>query len=402
MRVSSRGLYYNVNLQLGNIAEQLKQINEQIASQKRINKPSDDPIGITQALRLKKVLSQIGQYGKNIQHGQSRLSITDSALQTVNGLIVRGKEIANQMSTGTYNGDQRSNAAQEIKNIIAQLVQLGNTELIGRHIFSGYKEDTAPFTNDLYIHNAIANSGNDPDYTGSATSSGAYTGLYSKQYVVEITSLGSEPVGTATYAVSEDGGLTWGNDVLTSSDPAGSPVYNDINSTDQGARITFTNFGTLTAGDQFTIEVSRYNGDEHDMEIAIGSSAQMKINLTGTTVFGEAGDTENNIFDILVGLRDSLENNNVEGIQSRLDQLNNFQPRVVGNMADVGSRLNRIDMCKNILSDLDSNYTERLSDIEDLDLVKAINDLSMKQTAYKAVLYSVTQISSLSLVDFLR
>jgi flagellin-like hook-associated protein FlgL len=397
MRVSSRGLYYNVNLQLGNIAEQLKQINEQIASQKRINKPSDDPIGITQALRLKKVLSQIGQYGKNIQHGQSWLSITDSALQTVNGLVVRGKEIANQMATGTYNGDQRSNAAQEIKNIIAQLVQLGNTKLTGRYIFSGYQEDTAAFTDDLYIHNAIANSGNDPDYTGSATSSGAYTGLYSKQYVVEITTPGI--AGVAEYKVSEDGGLTWGpNDAFTTSTSA-TQVWN---STDQGVGIAFTNSGTLTAGDRFTIEVSRYNGDEHDMEIAIGSSAQMKINLTGTTVFGEAGDTENNIFDILVGLRDSLENNNVGGVQSRLDQLNNFQPRVVGNMADVGSRLNRIDMCKNILSDLDSNYTERLSDIEDLDVVKAINDLSMKQTAYKAVLYSVTQISSLSLVDFLR
>jgi len=397
MRVSSRGLYYNVNLQLGSIAEQLKQINEQIASQKRINKPSDDPIGITQALRLKKVLSQIGQYGKNIQHGQSWLSITDSALQTVNGLIVRGKEIANQMSTGTYNGDQRSNAAQEIKNIIAQLVQLGNTKLTGRYIFSGYQEDTASFTDDLYIHNALANSGNDPDYMGSATSSGAYTGLYSKQYVVEITTGGA--VGTAQYKVSEDGGLNWGPDNAFTTSTSPTSFYN---TDDLGVKIAFSDSGTLTVDDQFTIEVSRYNGDEHDMEIAIGSSAQMKINLTGTTVFGEAGDTENNIFDILVGLRDSLENNNVGGVQSGLDQLNNFQPRVVGNMADVGSRLNRIDMCKNILSDLDSNYTERLSDIEDLDVVKAINDLSMKQTAYKAVLYSVTQISSLSLVDFLR
>jgi len=395
MRVSNRGLYYNVNLQLGNIAEQLKQINEQIASQKRINKPSDDPIGITQALRLKKVLSQIGQYGKNIQHGQSWLSITDSALQTVNGLIVRGKEIANQMATGTYGEDQRSNAAQEVKNIIAQLVQVGNTKLIGRYIFSGYQEDTAAFRDDLYIHTALADSGNDPAYTGSATSSGAYTGLYSKQYVIEITTPGI--AGIAEYKVSEDGGLTWGPDDAFTTSTSATQVWN---STDQGVRITFSDSGTLTAGDQFTIEVSRYNGDEHDMEIAIGSSAQMKINLTGTTVFGEAG--ENNIFDILVGLKDSLENNNIEGIQVGLDQLNKFQPRVVGNMADVGSRLNRIDMCKNILSDLDSNNTERLSDIEDLDMVKAINDLNMKQTTYKAILYSVSQIVGLSLVDFLR
>ena len=400
MRVSNRGLYYNVNLQLGNIAEQLKQINEQIASQKRINKPSDDPIGITQALRLKKVLSQIGQYGKNIQHGQSWLSITDSALQTVNGLIVRGKEIANQMATGTYGEDQRSNAAQEVKNIIAQLVQVGNTKLIGRYIFSGYQEDTAAFRDDLYIHNAIADSSNNADYTGSATSSGAYTGLYSKQYVVKITTGGA--VGAAAYTVSEDGGVTWGSDVLTSFAPAGTPVYNDNNSTDQGARITFTDFGTLTADDQFTIEVSRYNGDRNDMEIAIGNSSQIKVNLAGNVVLGEAGDKENNILDILAGLNHSLQNNDIPGVSSALEELNQYQPLVMGNLADVGSRLNRLEMSKNLLSELELSNTTRLSEVEDVDIASAITDLKAREQIYEAALFSATQITQLSLVDFLR
>ena len=400
MRVSNRTIYQSINDRLSAIADQLRTVNEQIASGKKINRLSDDPIGLTHALRLKKVLSQMGQYGKNVEHGQSWLNLTESSLQNVNTLVIRAKEIANQMATGTYSGAQRSSAAWEIQNLMEQLVQIGNTKLTGRYIFSGYKEDTAAFTDDLYIHNAIANSGNNPAYTGSATSSGAYTGLYSKQYVVRITTGGA--VGTATYAVSEDGGLTWGRDVLTSFAPAGTPVYNDNNSTDQGARITFTDFGTLTADDQFTIEVSRYNGDRNDMEIAIGNSSQIKVNLAGNVVLGEAGDKENNILDILAGLNHSLQNNDIPGVQSALEELNQYQPLVMGNLADVGSRLNRLEMSKNLLSELELSNTTRLSEIEDVDVVRAITDLKAREQIYQAALYSATQIMQLSLVDFLR
>jgi flagellar hook-associated protein 3 FlgL len=400
MRVSNRTIYQSINDRLSAIADQLRTVNEQIASGKKINRLSDDPIGLTHALRLKKVLSQMGQYGKNVEHGQSWLNLTESSLQNVNTLVIRAKEIANQMATGTYSGAQRSSAAWEIQNLMEQLVQIGNTKLTGRYIFSGYKEDTAAFTDDLYIHNAIANSGNNPAYTGSATSSGAYTGLYSKQYVVRITTGGA--VGTATYAVSEDGGLTWGSDVLTSFAPAGTPVYNDNNSTDQGARITFTDFGTLTADDQFTIEVSRYNGDRNDMEIAIGNSSQIKVNLAGNVVLGEAGDKENNILDILAGLNHSLQNNDIPGVSSALEELNQYQPLVMGNLADVGSRLNRLEMSKNLLSELELSNTTRLSEIEDVDVVRAITDLKAREQIYQAALYSATQIMQLSLVDFLK
>jgi flagellar hook-associated protein 3 FlgL len=400
MRVSNRTIYQSINDRLSAIADQLRTVNEQIASGKKINRLSDDPIGLTHALRLKKVLSQMGQYGKNVEHGQSWLNLTESSLQNVNTLVIRAKEIANQMATGTYSGAQRSSAAWEIQNLMEQLVQIGNTKLTGRYIFSGYKEDTAAFTDDLYIHNAIANSGNNPAYTGSATSSGAYTGLNSKQYVVRITTGGA--VGTATYAVSEDGGLTWGSDVLTSFAPAGTPVYNDNNSTDQGARITFTDFGTLTADDQFTIEVSRYNGDRNDMEIAIGNSSQIKVNLAGNVVLGEAGDKENNILDILAGLNHSLQNNDIPGVSSALEELNQYQPLVMGNLADVGSRLNRLEMSKNLLSELELSNTTRLSEVEDVDVVRAITDLKAREQIYQAALFSATQIMQLSLVDFLK
>jgi len=192
------------------ITEQIKNLNEQIASGKRINKSSDDPVGMTHVLKLKKVLSQIGQYGKNMDQGESWLKLTESSLQSTDLLMIRAKEIANQMATGTYSESQRQGAVDEIKNILDQLIQIGNSQLNGRYIFSGYQDNKATYTSDLFIHPAVADPENDDDYTGAATSSGTYIGLYSKKYVVEITTPGT--VGLARYKVSEDGGTTWGPD----------------------------------------------------------------------------------------------------------------------------------------------------------------------------------------------
>ena len=402
MRVSNRTIYQSINDRLSAIADQLRTINEQIASGKKINRLSDDPIGLTHALRLKKVLSQMSQYGKNVEHGQSWLNLTESSLQTVNGLVIRAKEIANQMATGTYSGAQRSSAAWEIQNLMEQLVQIGNTKLTGRYIFSGYQETQAPFDRDLSIHQTVADTGN--TYAGTATSSGTYTGLFSKNYIVEITTGGD--LGTAEYQVSEDGGLTWGSNLFATDADAGdpNPVYSDNSLEvpyDQGTRISFT-ADTFAVGDRFTIEVSRYNGDRNDMEIAIGNSSQIKVNLAGNVVLGEAGDKENNILDILAGLNHSLQNNDITGVQSALEELNQYQPLVMGNLADVGSRLNRLEMSKNLLSELELSNTTRLSEVEDVDVVRAITDLKAREQIYQAALFSATQIMQLSLVDFLR
>jgi flagellar hook-associated protein 3 FlgL len=123
--------------------------------------------------------------------------------------------------------------------------------------------------------------------------------------------------------------------------------------------------------------------------------------LTGEAVFGEAGAADN-LFDVLVGLRNSLENNDVHGVQSRLDQLNIIQVGLTSSLADIGSRLNRIEMSGNILNNLELSNTDRLTEIEDVDAIQAITDLNARQLVYEAALYSATQVGQLSLVDFMR
>ena len=404
MRITQNTIYQNINQSISTITEQLNRVNEQIGSSKKINQPSDDPLGITQSLNLKEVLSQISQYGTNINHGQSWLQATESALQSAQGLISQAKTLATQMATGTYSASDRADAAKEVQNILEQLVQIGNTKVDGRYIFSGDKDQTAAYDVNFTIHPAVAGPGNNAAYTGTATTSGTYTGLYSKRYVVQITTGGA--VGVAQYKVSEDGGLTWGPDNAFTTATTPIDVYDSLNSrevpADQGAHIAFTNSGTLTVGDRFTFDVSRYNGDSDDMNIVIGPSSQLKMNVTGDTAFGRAGDGANNLLDMLAGLNHSLQTNDIPGVQAALQQLGTAVVNNTSILADVGSRLNRIESNRNMLSDLNLNNTDRLSGIEDLDITQATLELNSKEMIFQAALYSAAKVTGLSLLNYMK
>jgi len=404
MRITQNTIYQNISQNLSSITEQLNNVNEQIASGKRINEPSDDPIGITQALNLKSVLSQISQYGTNINQGQSWLQATDSALESVQGLISQATTLATQMSTGTYNASDRANAAQEVENIIEQVVQIGNTQVDGRYIFSGDKDQTPAYSLNFTIGQPVAGLKNTGTYTGTVTSSGTYTGLYSKNYVVKITTGGA--VGVAQYEVSEDGGKTWGPDNAFTTSTTPTAIYDSTNSLEpdpeqEGAQIAFTNSGTLSVGDQFTFNVSQYNGNQGDMNTIVGPSAQLKTNVTGDTAFGQDGDTANNLLDTLAGLKNSLQNNDISGIGTALQQLGNAEVNNTSALADVGSRLDRITADQSMLSNLQNNNTNALSGIEDTDITQATLNLNSEQTIFQAALYSAAKVTGLSLLNYL-
>ena len=64
----------------------------QLSSGKRINKPSDDPIGAAQILGLSESLKVTEQYQKNIDHARSRLELEDAALGSVGNALQRARE----------------------------------------------------------------------------------------------------------------------------------------------------------------------------------------------------------------------------------------------------------------------------------------------------------------------
>jgi flagellar hook-associated protein 3 FlgL len=117
-----------------------------IASQKRINRPSDDPIGMGKVLDYRQTLSSIEQYKTNIQSGQKRLEITEITLDLVDELLQGVRAIALTEAGGTT--ESRQLTAAEVKNMFDQVLDLANSKLNGNYMFSGYQTQTAPFSRD--------------------------------------------------------------------------------------------------------------------------------------------------------------------------------------------------------------------------------------------------------------
>jgi len=148
MRVTNQLVANTVTRELFQQTEDLLELESKISTGKRINKPSDDPIGMSKVLDYGKTLSKIEQYKRNISHGTSWLNLTESTLGTLDSIVVNAKEIAVYQATGTANDADRQMAAQEVKHIYDQIIQLANTKLGDSYIFSGYKTDAAPFSRD--------------------------------------------------------------------------------------------------------------------------------------------------------------------------------------------------------------------------------------------------------------
>ena len=125
--------------------EAMLQRQEQIATQKRINRPSDDPSGMGRVLAGRSALATIGQYTDNIQQGKTRLEFSEKTLKLVDELVQQARRIADEKSASGVTADERQFAATQVKEILDQVLQLANSKFGDRYMFSGDKTSTRPF-----------------------------------------------------------------------------------------------------------------------------------------------------------------------------------------------------------------------------------------------------------------
>lgn len=143
MRVPTISKYTTATYQLGNITSNLKDANDVMSTQKKINTLSDDPIGMTQVLDLKESIKHLGQIETNVEMGRTWLTSVESSLDSVNDLILDVKTDVLRFSNASLNKDNRQDAIDNINNIIQQIVDLGNTRMNGNYIFSGSATNVA-------------------------------------------------------------------------------------------------------------------------------------------------------------------------------------------------------------------------------------------------------------------
>lgn len=146
MRISDRMLTDNVrsNLQLN--VQNLSTLQQELATNKRINLPSDDPAGTAQAMRYSTDLASSEQYLRTAQGAQGKLNTADAALGSLNEIVQRARELAVKAGGGTLSGTDEQSIAAEINQLANQAIQIGNSNVGGQYLFGGSQTTTPPFT----------------------------------------------------------------------------------------------------------------------------------------------------------------------------------------------------------------------------------------------------------------
>lgn len=145
MKVSNRYLYYQLVKDLHQNTEKLFRLNSQISSGKRIDTPSEDPIGMSSVLIYRTELNSFTQYKKSIDYGTGWLNRVDSILQDTDDLLARAGELAVQAASSTATAQTRAGAAQEVRELRAMVLANANAKFGNKYLFGGTMTQTLPF-----------------------------------------------------------------------------------------------------------------------------------------------------------------------------------------------------------------------------------------------------------------
>jgi len=131
----------NLNRNYSNMSE----MENQISTGRKINKPSDDPVGVTYALRYRAELASNEQFQTNADAAVSWLDFTDTTMQQASDVMKRLKELTVQGSSGTMPQSGLDAVRMEIEELKEQMGNIGNSQIRGKYIFNGQNYEQAPY-----------------------------------------------------------------------------------------------------------------------------------------------------------------------------------------------------------------------------------------------------------------
>ena len=144
MRVTNNMITSNTKSNINANKVLVDKYNTQMTTQKKINKPSDDPVIAIRSLRMQTSLSHIDQYlNNNISDANSWLNVTDTALENMKTILTDVRSLCVKGATDTLKEDDRRTILNQLKSLSDQIYAEGNADFSGRTVFTGYRTTRA-------------------------------------------------------------------------------------------------------------------------------------------------------------------------------------------------------------------------------------------------------------------
>lgn len=292
----------NINKQLS----QLLHLQQQVASGRRILRPSDDPVAAARALEVTQSRDILAQHATNQQNALAALGLAEVQMSSLGTLFGRLKELTVQAGNGALTAGDRRSIAIELRARYDEMLGIANAaDGQGQFLFSGYQGATRPFSG-------------------------------------TVDHLNLAPTNEIAYA-----------------------------------------------------------GDDGQRRLQVSATRQIEVSDPGSAVFMRTGNGES-VFKTLATLIGQLEANDTTGLATANERLDRASDNILRVHAAIGSRLNELESLGSVNGDLQLQYQQTLSQLQDLDYAKAISDLTRRQIDLQAAQQSFVRISQLSLFNYLR
>lgn len=143
MRISTAWQHLCLAEQIGRLQRQMHELQLQISTGKRVNRPLDDPVAASQILGARGSRQEIEAQEKVIVEGRMLVRYADQALAEVGSVLRRTRDLLVRAMNDSLSQAAREGIAHEVDEILSRLVRLGNSQIHGRYVFGG-KVDRRP------------------------------------------------------------------------------------------------------------------------------------------------------------------------------------------------------------------------------------------------------------------
>ncbi|SNZ05134.1 flagellar hook-associated protein 3 FlgL [Terribacillus aidingensis] len=133
------------------------------------------------------------------------------------------------------------------------------------------------------------------------------------------------------------------------------------------------------------------------VSLTLSKGVEVKMNVNGGNVFGEK--LFNDLENFSAALRSGGSDEDLDQYIGALDEnINNL----VNERADLGARMNRMDLVASRLDDQELSATKLMSDNEDAEMEEVIMNLTSQEAVHRAAMSAGARIIQPTLMDFLR
>ncbi len=370
MRVTGKMIRQRILNNTNMAMERLQFAQTQLATGKRILKPSDDPLSLSKAMRARAILTDNRQFLRNIEDALSWLDNTEPEVDAMVTVIMELKEIAIEGASDTKSAGQRQVLAGQVEDLIERLVGLANTRYGGKYVFAGTYTTTPPYSTNRAV-------------TGETA---GFPGL-------EFVELDHAGITEGSVTVRGAMGEVYTEGVDYQVDPA-------------GGRIRRLEGGAMGAGDTYFVSYETEGissvtldvpGTDGDLVREIAPRLHEKINTGGEEIFASRLD----IFDLLITVRNELQRNNGPGVNGSLDDIEAGLDHMASVLSDHGMKQNAFRLAGSRLESEMVNLEALISGYEDADMAEVLVRFQTEQIAYESALAAASQIMNTSLINFI-